>query len=191
VAKPGVVAFSKLVLAAYPGTGSSGIVRDCSIGGRSEHKEGRAWDWTVSYASATQRAQAQSLINWLFAADKYNHKYTNARRLGVMYVIWDRKIWGSYNAAAGWRAYTGADSHTGHMHISFSWAGADKKTSYWTGKAAAGEIGPPSTPGGSTAKPSTPSTGWHPREDEGGDVNRDRVGASPPRAAPHRPVARS
>src|SRR4051794_23891550 len=107
-AKPGVVAFSKLVLAAYPGTGSSGIVRDCSVGGRSEHKEGRAWDWTVSYASARQRAQAQDLVNWLFAPDKYQHKYTNARRLGVMYVIWNKKIWGSYNAGAGWRAYSGA-----------------------------------------------------------------------------------
>jgi uncharacterized protein YkwD len=174
-AKPGVVAFSKMVMAAYPGTGSSGIVRDCSVGGRSEHKEGRAWDWTVSYASARQRGQAANLISWLFAADKYNHKYTNARRLGVMYVIWDKKIWGSYAAGAGWRAYTGADPHTGHMHISFSWAGANKKTSFWTGVPAANQGGP--TGGGSgSSKPTTGSGGhnyWHPSEDESSDPNRD------------------
>jgi hypothetical protein len=53
-----------------------------------------------------------------------------------MYVIWNKKIWSSYNASAGWRAYTGADPHTSHMHISLSWAGAQKKTSYWTGTVA-------------------------------------------------------
>jgi uncharacterized protein YkwD len=173
-AKPGVLAFSKMVMAAYPGTGSSGIVRDCSVGGRSEHKEGRAWDWTVSYASTRQRGQAANLINWLFAADKYNHRYTNARRLGVMYVIWDKKIWGSYAAGAGWRAYTGADPHTGHMHISFSWAGANKKTSFWTGVPAANQGGP-TGPGSGTSKPTTGTGGhnWHPREDESSDPNRD------------------
>ena len=44
-AKPGVVGFRNLVLAAYPATASWGISRACSIGGTSEHKEGRAWDW--------------------------------------------------------------------------------------------------------------------------------------------------
>jgi hypothetical protein len=50
-----------------------------------------------------------------------------------MYVIWNHKIWSSYNAGAGWRPYSGPDPHTSHMHISLSWAGALKKTSYWTG----------------------------------------------------------
>jgi hypothetical protein len=131
--KPGTLALSKLVLAAYPGTGSSGIARDCSIGGRSEHKEGRAWDWHVSYANAQQRAQAADFVHWLFAKDPYGNSYSQARRLGVMYVIWNKKIWSASQAGSGWRAYTGADPHTGHMHISLSWAGAQKKTSYWTG----------------------------------------------------------
>ncbi len=42
VAKPGVIAFKNLVLATYPCTTSSGIERSCSVGGTSEHKEGRA-----------------------------------------------------------------------------------------------------------------------------------------------------
>jgi hypothetical protein len=39
-----VLAFRKKVLATYPKTSNAGISRDCSIGGQSEHKEGRAWD---------------------------------------------------------------------------------------------------------------------------------------------------
>jgi hypothetical protein len=131
--KPGTLALSRLVLAAYPGTGSSGIARDCSIGGRSEHKEGRAWDWHVNHASTTQRAQAADFVHWLFATDIYGNRFAQARRLGVMYVIWNSKIWSAAQANAGWRPYTGADPHTGHMHISLSWAGAQKRTSYWTG----------------------------------------------------------
>jgi hypothetical protein len=131
--KVGTLALSKLVMAAYPGTGSSGIARDCSIGGRSEHKEGRAWDWRLSYANPKQRAQASDFARWIFATDVYGNKYSQARRLGIMYVIWNHKIWSAAQASAGWRTYTGADPHTGHMHISLSWAGALKKTSYWTG----------------------------------------------------------
>jgi hypothetical protein len=134
--KPGTLALSKLVMAAYPGTGTSGIARDCSIGGKSEHKEGRAWDWHVVYTNPKQRAQAADFAHWLFATDAYGNKFSQARRLGVMYVIWNHKIWSSYNATGGWRPYTGADPHTGHMHISLSWAGAQKKTSYWTGTVA-------------------------------------------------------
>ncbi|MDT7547890.1 MAG: hypothetical protein QOE84_284 [Actinomycetota bacterium] len=134
--KPGTLALSKLVMAAYPGTGTSGIARDCSIGGRSEHKEGRAWDWHVVYSNPKQRAQAADFVHWLFATDAYGNKFAQARRLGIMYVIWNRKIWSASSAGSGWRAYTGADSHTGHMHISLSWAGAQKKTSYWTGTVA-------------------------------------------------------
>jgi len=131
--KVGTVALSRLVMAAYPGSGTSGIARDCSIGGRSEHKEGRAWDWTVSYANPRQRAQAADFVHWLFATDVYGNRFAEARRLGVMYVIWNHKIWSAAQAGAGWRRYTGADPHTGHMHISLSWAGALKRTSYWTG----------------------------------------------------------
>ena len=42
--KPGVVAFAKLLLEAYPVSGWSGISRDCGVRGVSEHKEDRAFD---------------------------------------------------------------------------------------------------------------------------------------------------
>jgi hypothetical protein len=131
--KPGVVGFQAIVLAAYPGTPSYGISRDCSIGGRSEHKEGRAWDWGVAVSDPAQDAAARQVFDWLFRADARGRRFAMARRLGVMYIIYNRRIWGSYRARKGWRPYVGANPHTDHVHFSFSWEGARKQTSYWDG----------------------------------------------------------
>jgi hypothetical protein len=65
-----------------------------------------------------------------------------------MYMIWDAKIWKSYQADKGWQRYTGASPHTDHVHFSLSWAGAYAKTSYWTGTVAPvmpGPVPPPAT----------------------------------------------
>src|SRR5579885_1290330 len=106
IARTGVIKFRALVLATYKGTGDSGIIRACSVGGRSEHKEGRAWDWRVSVKNATQVKQVNALFAWLFATDGHGNRYAMARRLGVMYVIWNKKIWGAYAASSGWRPYS-------------------------------------------------------------------------------------
>jgi hypothetical protein len=154
-AKPGVVDLSQRILRAYPGTRSLGIVRACSAGGRSEHKEGRAFDWGGLRASSyADRVKVANFTRWLFATDGYGNRYSNARRLGIQYVIWNKRIWGSYNASAGWRAYTGANPHTDHVHISFTWAGARKNTSFWTGKVGAVTAAPkPPATSTSIAKP--------------------------------------
>jgi peptidoglycan hydrolase-like protein with peptidoglycan-binding domain len=129
-AKAGVLAFEQMVLRAYPDTASDGIVRACSLGGRSEHKEGRAWDWAVNAYDRHQAAEAAALLHWLLKP-RQGHDAAMARRLGVMYIIWDRHIWGGYAASAGWRTYTGSEGHTDHVHFSFSWHGALKRTSFW------------------------------------------------------------
>ena len=141
--KPGVVAFQRIVLASYPGTGVGGIGRDCAIGGQSEHKEGRAWDWSVSAAVPYQKASAESLLEWLTDEDRYGNEAAMARRLGLMYMIWNRKIWFPWG---GWETYCVQKSfgchapgepdslrqtHTDHVHFSFGWDGAEKKTTYW------------------------------------------------------------
>ena len=132
-AKPGVTGFQRIVLASFPRTPNYGISRRCSVGGRSEHKEGRAWDWGVAVSNAGHREAARQVFNWLFRADDRGRRWAMARRLGVMYIIYNRRIWGSYRAAEGWRPYVGANPHTDHAHFSFSWAGARKQTSYWDG----------------------------------------------------------
>jgi hypothetical protein len=131
--KPGVVGFQAIVLAAYPATSSYGISRDCSIGGRSEHKEGRAWDGAVAVSDPDEHAAAHQVFDWQFRADANGRGFAMARRLGVMYIIHNRHIWGSYRAAEGWRPYVGANPHTDHTYFSFSWEGARKQTSHWDG----------------------------------------------------------
>jgi hypothetical protein len=139
--KPGVVAFRKETLANNPGTGKGSISRPCQ-NSTSEHYEGRAWDWGVSAYNATQKRQADGVMNSLFAADRWGNQHAKARRLGMMYIIWNKRIWGAYRADDGWRAYNGSSPHTDHVHFSFSWPGALKSTSYWTGQVAVLDAAP-------------------------------------------------
>lgn len=136
VLRDGVVRFRDLVLAAYPGTGDAGMLRSCDVGGVSEHKEGRAWDWRVNAADPEDVLLVEDLLTWLLAPDALGNPAAMARRLGVMYVIWDAKVWKSYQAAKGWQPYSGASPHTDHVHFSFGWAGALGATSYWSGRVA-------------------------------------------------------
>src|SRR5688500_12126752 len=133
--KPGVVAFQQMVLRAYPSTGPGGISRACNVGGQSEHKEGRAWDWSVSVANGVHRAAVSDLFDWLLEEDRLGNKHARARRLGIMYMIWNKRIWSTWG---GWDTYCvmkrgtcidpddkGArHPHTDHVHFSFTWAGA-------------------------------------------------------------------
>ena len=152
-AKAGTLKLAKLLVATYPGT-SYGIGRACTTDTTavSEHYEGRAVDWMNSVRVPKEAAQADAVLGWLFATDKAGNKYANARRLGVMYIIWNNRIWGAYNADQGWRDYqdcanrpaTSLDSacHRNHIHISLTWAGAVGSTSYWSKSVAAPDYGP-------------------------------------------------
>jgi len=142
VSKPGALALRSLLTTAYKGTGDLGIVRACNIGGTSEHKEGRAWDWAVNAYSTTQDAQAKDLLAWMLATDAQGNTYAMARRLGIMYMIYNQHIWSASQADAGWRPYTGPNPHTDHVHISLTRVGGAKTTSYW---GATTPVAPPTT----------------------------------------------
>jgi peptidoglycan hydrolase-like protein with peptidoglycan-binding domain len=141
VVKPGTLAVRSMLLAAYGGR-DLGITRACDIGGLSEHKEGRAWDWGLDASKPAEKALATQFLDWLLAPGPSGMGGFQARRLGVMYVIYDGRIWSSYRAGEGWRPYSGGESHGDHLHISMAWNGAMKRTSWWTGKAAAVDYGP-------------------------------------------------
>ncbi len=152
VAKPGVVAFGRLLVSTYPGSGY-GITRGCGLDGiASEHYEGRALDWMVSVHDPAGVARVNALVGWLFARDSAGHPFAMARRLGIMYVIWNGRIWGSYATSSGWRPYStcaahpqtswDTSCHRDHVHFSFSWAGAMGSTSFWSGRVAAADYGP-------------------------------------------------
>ena len=130
---PGVVKLRALVLKTYGEGGAGGISRGCTEG-VSEHSEGRAWDWMVDVGDTSERRAAANFIAWATA-----NSGRNARRLGIMYIIYNKKIWGVYRASEGWRTSSG---HTDHVHISFSWNGARGNTSFWTGKVGTIDLGP-------------------------------------------------
>jgi hypothetical protein len=128
--QPGVVAFRRMLQEHY-GANGGGILRSCGSGGVSEHKEGRAYDWMLDANRPADRAKADELLQWLLATDEYGNAHALARRLGIMYVIWDRQVWYAWRANDGWLPYTGSNPHTDHIHVSFSWAGARQQTSWW------------------------------------------------------------
>ena len=151
-AKSGTVDLAQLLTATYSGT-SYAISRVCGTDSSiSEHYEGRALDWMVSVRDATQKAEATTVIHWLFATDSNGNAYANARRLGVMYILWNNRIWGAYRASDGWRAYSTCASHPekswdttchrNHMHVSLSWESAMAATSFWSKQVAARDYGP-------------------------------------------------
>jgi len=143
VAKPGVLAFQSLLMTTYRDTGSLGIVRDCGIGGTSEHKEGRAFDWAVSVNNPQHVAEVAALTTWLTA---YGPDFAStARRFGIMYMIWNHRIWKAYQPTLGWQPYSGANPHTDHVHFSFGWNGAKDATSWWSGRVAPLDYGPYNT----------------------------------------------
>lgn len=133
-AKPGVVAFAAWVTSQLGGK-TINIVRPCEVGGRSEHKEGRAWDWGVRADSEADAAKAKALLDWLTLPDAQGVPAGNARRAGILYIIWDRQIWNVRDQA--WKPYSGASAHTDHVHFSFTWPGARAETTFykWLGLA--------------------------------------------------------
>lgn len=140
--QPGVRQFRRMVLRTYPGTASGGSLRSCGAGGRSEHKDGRAWDWIVDAHNPRERAQADAFLRWLLKADARGRTAANARRLGIMYIVWNGRIWRSYDAGRGWAPYAGGDGHGGHVHFSFSWAGASGQTSFYSRSVAPPVVAP-------------------------------------------------
>jgi len=129
--KAGTYGFSELVQEAFPFTSSSGISRACDVGARSEHKEGRAWDWSAAVDDPQDARAASEVIGWLLATDEHGNEYAMARRLGLMYIIYNRSIWRAYAPEQGWLGYTGPNPHTDHVHFSFSRDGGLGETSFW------------------------------------------------------------
>jgi len=126
--KPGVTAFIALVRTRYK-TGYMGTYRPCASD-TSEHYDSRAMDWMLSVKKPAEKAIAYKMTRWMSANGGFN-----ARRFGISYMIYDHKVWKMYRPERGWAAYSGAVPHTDHVHFSFSWDGAMKRTSRWTGRA--------------------------------------------------------
>lgn len=128
--KPGVVEFKNMILSRIGGT-NGGIVACTGY----EHEEGRAWDWMNSAADPAAVARVDQVLNWMFATDSQGNPHAMARRLGIAYVQWNGQIINMASSNKEWRSFScsGWNScHSDHVHIAFSWAGAQQQTSWFT-----------------------------------------------------------
>src|SRR5512139_2846916 len=159
--KPGTVMLEEHLLKKYKGSGSSGISRSCSASGVSEHKEGRAFDWRLDATSKRDRCYARDFLSRILATDKAGNERALARRMGIMYVIWNDHIWSAsksyrkrdYLHPACKKVSTCSTTlrHRDHMHISLTWAGARAKTSWYIRR-----LAPKPTPAPAPAPAPTP-----------------------------------
>jgi hypothetical protein len=132
VDRRGTTKLAHLIRTTYGTDESIGISRnECYT--PSEHNDGRALDWMIDVSSPPEKAKADTFLDWLLATDKHGNTHAMARRLGVMYIIFNRHMWRAYGDP-GWSRYDGTNPHTDHIHISLSYDGASGRTSFWTGQ---------------------------------------------------------
>jgi hypothetical protein len=129
--QPGVGDFRDLLNATY-GRRDISTVRPCGSERQSEHMDGRALDFGLNVSNPTERAYADEILGWLHATDRHGNRHALARRFGIMYIIWNDRIWSAHRQSEGWRDYTGQNPHTDHIHVSFGWPGALRQTTWWT-----------------------------------------------------------
>lgn len=139
VAQPGTLLLGRWIVHGYGGRFGS-TVRACGAS-RSEHHEGRAFDWSVDVRRPADRARVRRLFADLFATDPAGNRHARARRMGIMYVIWNDRIFSAWN---GFRAVPYLNSacrtvrrcsrtlrHLDHVHISITRDAAAGLTSWY------------------------------------------------------------
>jgi hypothetical protein len=122
-----------------------GIMR-CERWGKgraSLHAEGRAIDWHLDVHSAADKREATRIINLLLAPDRAGNLHALARRMGVQEIIWNCRSW--YSGSQSLRPYSACydesgkrkkiddtTAHRDHIHFGMNWAGAKKRTTFWS-----------------------------------------------------------
>jgi hypothetical protein len=140
-ARPGTRALADWVNAEHSGGAAKASVRPCGSGGASEHKDGRAIDWSMDASRKKHRREVGRFLEKLFAEDADGHRHALARRMGIMYVIWNDRIYASYDEFAR-RDYKSSSCprvkscsatlrHRDHVHISLSRRGGRGATSWY------------------------------------------------------------
>jgi hypothetical protein len=138
----GTVLLGEYLVATYGGGGGA-TGRACG-GSPSEHKDGRAIDWTLDATSKADRQIAKAFLKDAFATDADGNAHALARRMGIMYVIWNDHMYSAWDAFAidGYLSSSCKSvkkcsktlRHRDHMHISLSVDGAKAKTSWYDGR---------------------------------------------------------
>jgi hypothetical protein len=141
-ARPGTTFLGHRVVRRFGG-GFGPIARPCG-GGTSEHKEGRAFDWLLDARRKADQERAQAFLDWITATDARGNEDARARRMGIMYVIWDDHMYGAWtgfepepylSSSCERRRGCGATlRHRNHLHISLSRQGGKGLTSWFVAR---------------------------------------------------------
>ena len=142
-AKPGTKQLSRWVVNHFDG-GYGPIGRPCRSGGTSEHKEGRAFDRTLDATKKADRQRAAVMMERIFRARRDGQEHVLARRMGIMYIIWNDHMYSADNRFEK-RDYLSSSCtakadcsttlrHRNHMHISLIRKAARAETSWYVSR---------------------------------------------------------
>jgi len=137
--KPGVLMLADWLVARGGGYGP--ISRTCAGSSRSEHKESRAFDWLLDATDPVDAALAAALLDEVLAPDDTGQPHALARRMGIMYIIWNDHMYSAWDQFAR-EDYLSSSCktrqkcsatlrHRDHMHISLSRQGGKGLTSWY------------------------------------------------------------
>ncbi|MFZ5847583.1 MAG: hypothetical protein ACOYX5_09410 [Actinomycetota bacterium] len=136
---PGTAYLLDHLVRTHPGTRAVSTLRACAGDNVSEHKDGRALDWGVDADVEAERRLAYAWLDKVFASDARGNEHALARRMGIMYVIWDDRIWRAYDGFQE-RPYAPCGDrpdcsktlrHRDHVHVSLSRSGAAAQTTFY------------------------------------------------------------
>lgn len=110
----------------------------------SEHQEGRAVDWTNDATTKAGRARVKEFLRDVLAEDHRDRPAATARRMGIMYVIWDDRMWSAWDGFEP-EPYLSSSCkkiekcsktlrHRDHVHVSLSRKGGYGRTSFYDGR---------------------------------------------------------
>ena len=139
-ARPGTVVLVHWVVEKYGG-GLGGTSRACRRHPTSEHQTGRAFDWTLDARTRADRDRARAFLERIRATDAQGHPNAWARRMGVMYVIWNDTMFPAWerfesepylsSSCPSRRRCSATLRHRDHLHVSLSRRGARGLTSWY------------------------------------------------------------
>jgi len=141
----GTVELARWINRRFAGGTARATVRACGSGGTSEHKDGRAIDWSMNAASKADRLVVRDFLAALRAPDADGNDDALARRMGLMYVIWNDHMysaWRQFDAedylSSGCRSLARCSTtlrHRDHVHVSLGRPGARAATSWFVERA--------------------------------------------------------
>lgn len=138
-AQPGTVMLGRFLVRRYGG-GFGPITRACG-GSRSEHTEGRAFDWTNNVTSRADRARVARFLREVRATSPAGDHAATARRMGIMYIIWNDRMYAAWDQfrpkpylSSGCKSLKKCSTtlrHRDHVHISLTRPAAQRRTSWF------------------------------------------------------------